>query len=183
MRIPDELREALTPHLELKCEKPWGANPPHKPPTAVYGVVAGLVDPDKIEASIVKVRSAQQRTTWTVWLLTSSTLAHVRLGFAAELYDEFEEKDAFGTRGHVTAEVQRASVDSLSDVIRVELIPYPDEDKKIVQASLGWVPVPRMKLTCADGRELYLPGQRDVTNSEIDANEKFFAALRRNLPL
>jgi hypothetical protein len=182
VRITDDLRDALTPHLILKSRRaalPSG----RKPPTAVYAIVAALVKPESIEASIVDVTSDKQRTRWTVFLVTSAAFAEIRLSFDAEAYDESEEKALFARKQKVAINVERAQVDQLWGVVKVEFVRYVKEsDITIDQTNQDWLPLPRMKLTFADKRELYIPGQRGVKSQELAESDNFLAAIRNHLP-
>jgi hypothetical protein len=181
VRITDELRQALMPHLTLKSD---GALPSGRvPPSAVYAIVAALVKPESIEASIVHVASDSTQTRWAVFVVTSAAFAEIRLCFNAQAYDENEEKDLLGHNQKVTINIERAQVYLLSDVVKVEFIPYLNENEiKIDHTNQDWLPLPRMKLTLADERELYIPGERGVKSQEVEERDKFLAAIRRLLP-
>jgi hypothetical protein len=185
VRITDAQREVLNPHLTLKSDRALRSG--RKPPMAVYAIVASLVKPESIEASIVEVSSYQtsgnQWTRWNVLLVTSTAFANVCLGFDAQSYDENEEKNLFGVKQKRTIDVIRAQVELLSDVVKTEFIPYEKEGNiTIEQFNQGWLPVPCMKITLAVKTELYIPGQREVKSSEVEESEEFLAALRNHLP-
>jgi hypothetical protein len=186
MRVTDELRNTLTPHLTKKSDRVLavGANPP----TAVYALVAALVKPESIEASWVRVSidrtGGKPWTDWTVFVVTPKALAEVRVGFEASEYDANEEKDLYRSHQKTTIVVRKARADLLSAVARAEFVPVNDsaDDIGIDQPSLGLVPLPRMKLTFADGRELFILNEGLVNDSEIDESKTFHAAIRKHLP-
>jgi hypothetical protein len=185
LRITDELREALTPHLALKSDRvlPPGINPP----TAVYALVAALVKPESIEASLVRVSLSRMKDPWTVWtvfVVTSTALAEVRAGFSGEGFNDREENSLYALNQQTTTDVKCARVDLLSEIVKAEFIAATKDatDIKIDQRSRDWLPLPRMKLKFADGRELFIPSQGVVNSSEIEESDKFQAAIRKRLP-
>src|SRR5271163_2829427 len=121
MRIIDRHREILTPHLTLKSDRVLA--PGAIAPTAVFGLVAALVKPEEIEASIVRVNTVQQRTLWTAMLVTSKAFAEVRVNFDAETFQGGEERDRFSSNQPLKFEVQHARADLLDGIARAEFVP------------------------------------------------------------
>jgi hypothetical protein len=185
MQITHELREKLTPYLTLEGAGDWPRG--HKPPTALYATVAALVNPNRIEASLVHAFSGMDHTSWRAWILTPKALAYVDLAFNVELFDELKEIDllASGLNHKIEVDVREAYVRLLDDVVKAEFVPTEKEQSiKIEQTRQEWLPTPPIKLVSADNRVvLYLPGERAAkTEQERHERDAFLAAVRNHLP-
>jgi hypothetical protein len=183
MKITEELRDSYDPHLSVKSGSGWPQG--RNPPLAVYAALAALVKPP-ISASLVNCDSRQGKTTWFVWVLTESALARVVVEFDSECYDGPGETNrmankapAFEDERPAGAQVVEAWAQKLSgDHVRAQLVTGTD----YVKAQADWFPVPQIRLTFADEREVTIPGENPhAVLAERDESEKFLDAILKRI--
>lgn len=184
MHITDELRAELTPHLTT--EDGWANN--KKPPSALYALVAGLVKPGSIEASLVYTTTHDEQTRWAVWILTPAALGYVDVTFDGSYFAEHEENDRLGASSlnrKVAVAITEARIEAFAGVIKAEFIAGNNEDQlKISYVNADWVPTPHLKLTFADdGRgPLIIFGDDAKSEKGKEERDKFLHAVRDRLP-
>jgi hypothetical protein len=119
MQITPEWRKTLTPYVK---STELAGRPPARAPLDVDVVFAAIIDPaDRIAASQVRYNYAKP-TRWSIWVVTSTVLAHVDIEYDEECYDctaqEARRRDS--TRKPVASELKEAWARPLAAISKLQ---------------------------------------------------------------
>jgi hypothetical protein len=185
MQITPDWRNTLTPYVK---STELAGRPPARAPLDVDVVFAAMIDPaDRIAASQVTYKYTKP-TRWSIWVVTSTVLAHVDMEYDEECYDcaEHEARLRDSTRQAVAPKLKEAWARPLGAISKLQfggVSPRLDafNPYEVVEFFLL-----DLQVTIVDGEDRQTlpvgPGRPPSDEGERKKWDGFFSAIRAGAP-
>ncbi len=185
MQVTLEWRKTLTPYVK---STDLAGQPPARAPLDVDVVFAAMIDPaDRIAASQARYHYAKP-TCWSIWVVTSTALAHVNMEYDEECYNctEQEARLRDSTRQPVAAKLKEAWARPLATISKLQFGGFSPRLEDFNHRGEVEFSVRGLQVTFVEGKDrqtLPIGGNPPLRNEEEREKwESFVSAIRTGAP-